>query len=75
MDDTVWLTQKQMAELFAKGRSTATEHIKNAFKERELDEASVVRNFQTTAKEATKFHIWATNVLKDHIIKACTNNK
>ena len=37
-NETVWLTQDQMAELFAKGRSTITEHIQNVFKEGELDE-------------------------------------
>lgn len=37
-NDTVWLTQEQMASLFEKGRSTVTEHIKNIFKEGELEE-------------------------------------
>ncbi|MDD2284430.1 MAG: hypothetical protein PHQ11_03410 [Paludibacter sp.] len=37
-NDTVWLTQEQMAALFDKGRSTITEHISNVFKEGELDE-------------------------------------
>ena len=41
-DETVWLTQKQMAELFEKGRSTITEHINNIFIEEELDEKSNV---------------------------------
>jgi hypothetical protein len=43
---TVWLTQDQMAELFDKGRTTITEHIQNAFKEGELDENSVCREFR-----------------------------
>lgn len=42
-DETVWLTQEQMAMLFNKGRSTITEHINNVFKEGELDEKSVCR--------------------------------
>jgi len=41
-DETVWLTQKQMAVLFEKGRSTITEHINNVFMEGELDEKSNV---------------------------------
>ena len=36
-DETVWLTQEQMAQLFGKGRTTITEHIGNIFKEGELD--------------------------------------
>ncbi|MFA5904390.1 MAG: hypothetical protein WC836_10700 [Desulfobacula sp.] len=37
-EETVWLTQTRMAELFGKGRTTITEHIRNVFKEGELDE-------------------------------------
>lgn len=43
-DETVWLTQQQMAELFGKARSTITEHINNVFKEGGLEEV-VYRNF------------------------------
>lgn len=46
--ETVWLTQDQMAELFGKGRSTITEHIQNIFKEEELDEKVVCRDFRLT---------------------------
>ena len=42
-DETVWLTQKQMAELFDKDRSVITKHINNVFKERELEEKSNVQ--------------------------------
>jgi len=49
-DETVWLTQAQMAELFGKGRSTITEHIGNIFKEGELDENLVCRNFRHTTQ-------------------------
>lgn len=49
-NETVWLTQSQMAELFGKGRSTITEHINNLFKEGELDEELVCRNFRHTTQ-------------------------
>jgi len=49
-DETVWLNQEQMAELFGKGRSTITEHIGNIFKENELDEKEVCRLFRHTTK-------------------------
>ena len=50
-NDTLWLTQKKIAELFEKGRSTITEHLKNIFNEGELDENSVCRNFRHTAED------------------------
>jgi prophage maintenance system killer protein/DNA-binding Lrp family transcriptional regulator len=49
--ETVWLTQKQMAELFGKTVPTINEHIKNVFKEGELEEESVIRNFRITAAD------------------------
>lgn len=49
-DETVWLTQAQMAEMFNKGRSTITEHIQNVFDEGELDEKVVCRNFRHTTQ-------------------------
>lgn len=48
-EETVWLTQEQMASLFGKGRSTVTEHIQNVFKEGELTENMVCRNFRLTS--------------------------
>ena len=45
-DETVWLTQDHIATLFGKGRSTVTEHIGNVFKEGELNEEVVCRNFR-----------------------------
>ena len=45
VDETVWLTQAQMAELFDKARNTVTEHIRNIFEEGELIENSVCRKF------------------------------
>ncbi|MBM9591243.1 hypothetical protein JWG41_12340 [Leptospira sp. 201903075] len=47
-DETVWLTQAQICELFQKSKSTISEHIKNVFEEGELDEKVVVRKFRTT---------------------------
>lgn len=59
-EDTLWLTQKVMAQLFNKGRSTITEHLKNIFSENELSEKSVCRDFRHTAKDGknytTKFY-------------------
>jgi hypothetical protein len=49
-DETVWLTQEQMAELFGKGRTTITEHIGNIFKEGELNEKEVCRYFRHTTR-------------------------
>lgn len=49
-DETVWLSQKQMAELFDKDRKTITEHIRNVFKEEELAENLVCRKFQHTTR-------------------------
>ena len=93
-DETVWITQKTMGELFGVVKSTISEHLSNIFKDRELNENSVVRNFRTTAADgkkyetnyynldaiisveyrvnsgkATQFRIWATNTLKEYIIK------
>ena len=48
--DTVWLTQAQMAELFGKNVRTVSEHIRNVFNERELDDSSVIWNFRITAR-------------------------
>jgi len=49
-EETVWLTQEQMATLFGKGRSTI-EHIANVFKESELDEKVVCWNFRLTTQD------------------------
>lgn len=98
-NETVWLTQDQMATLFGKGRSTVTEHISNVFKEGELEQDSVCRNFRHTAndgknyetkfynldviisvgyrvksKQGTQFRIWATQRLKEYIIKGFALN-
>jgi hypothetical protein len=53
--ETVWLTQKQMAELFGKTVPTINEHIKNVFKDGELDEETVIRNFRITASDGKSY--------------------
>lgn len=50
-DESVWLTQAMIAELFDKGRTTITEHLKNIFESEELDENSVCREFRHTAND------------------------
>lgn len=101
-EETVWLTQDQMAMLFGKGRSTITEHIRNVFEENELDESSTCRKFRLVRQEGartverdiehynldviisvgyrvkspqgTQFRIWATQRLKEYIIKGFALN-
>lgn len=98
-DETVWLTQAQICELFQKSKATISEHIKNVFEESELNEISVVRKFRTTATDGknydtnyynldviisvgyrvkspqgTQFRIWATQRLKEYIIKGFALN-
>ncbi len=53
--ETVWLTQELIAELYDKGRSTVTEHIQNLFKEHELRENSVCREFRRTASDGKEY--------------------
>lgn len=99
-NETVWLSQKQMAELFDKDVRTINEHIKNVFLERELAENSTIRKFRIIQKEGgrdvereidcynleaiisvgyrvnssrgTQFRIWATERLKEYIVKGFT---
>lgn len=98
--ETVWLTQDQMAQLFGRERSVITKHISNIFKEAELDENSVRAFFAQTAtdgkvynishynldviisvgyrvksQQGTRFRIWATQVLKDHLVTGYTINQ
>ena len=100
VDDTVWLNQAQMTDLFQRNKRTVSEHIRNVFNEEELNEKAVVRKFRTTAsdgktyqvnfynldviisvgyrvksKQGTRFRIWATSILKDHLIKGYTLNQ
>ena len=60
VDETVWLTQARMAELFGKARNTVTEHIRNVFAEGELDENSVCRKFRHTAADGKNYAEHAT---------------
>ena len=99
-NETVWLTQEQMAQLFGKSRSTITEHISNIYKEEELEQNSTRRNFRQVRMEGnrevereieyynldviisvgyrvksiqgTRFRQWATQRLKEYIVKGFT---
>ena len=98
-EETVWLTQDQMAALFGKAKSTINEHLKNICSEGELVADSVIRNFRTTAADGksydtnyynldviisvgyrvkshqgTQFRIWATQVLREYLIKGFALN-
>lgn len=55
-DETVWLTQNMIAQLFDKGRTTITEHLKNIFESEELDEKSVCREFRHTANDGKTYN-------------------
>ena len=55
-DETVWLSQSQLCELFDKSKATVSEHIKRIFEEGELIENSVVRNFRTTAQNGKLYY-------------------
>ncbi|MBE0434236.1 MAG: virulence protein RhuM/Fic/DOC family protein [Methylomicrobium sp.] len=55
--DTVWLSQAQMCELFDKNKRTISEHIRNIFKEGELQEIAVVRKFRTTASDGKTYEV------------------
>lgn len=92
--ETVWLNQQQMAELFGRERSVLTKHIRNIFKEGELDEKSNVQNlhvpgsdkpvkfynldviisvgYRVKSLQGTRFRQWATNVLREHLLKGYT---
>ena len=100
VDETVWLTQQQMAELFHTSRSNIVEHIGHIYEEGELDEVSTCRKFRQVRLEgnrqvtrelpfynldmiislgyrvksliATQFRRWATERLKEYMIKGFT---
>jgi prophage maintenance system killer protein len=99
-NETVWLTQAQMVELFQRDKRTVSEHIRNVFKEGELFEEAVVRKSRTTASDGksyrmnfynldviisvgyrvksqrgTQFRIWATTILKDHLVRGYSLNQ
>jgi len=56
-DETIWLSQALMAELFDRSKKTISEHLQNLFEEGELDEQSVVRNFRTTAADNKSYNV------------------
>ena len=99
-DETVWLTQAQIAELFETKRQAITKHLKNIFQSGELDENSVCSILELTAsdgksyktktynldaiisvgyrvnsKNATLFRRWASQVLKDYLLKGYAINQ
>lgn len=61
-DETVWLTQKQMAELFGKDRRTITRHIQNIYKDEELNENSVCSYFEHTAEDGKTYKVQYYNL-------------
>ncbi len=69
-DETLWLTQKQIAELFEKGRSTITGHLKNIFEERELDEKVICRDFRHTTSHGAIEGKTQKNSVKYYNLKA-----
>ena len=98
-DNTVWLTQADMVDLFQSSKPNISEHIKHIFEEGELTENSVVRKSRTTAADGknynttyynldvaisvgyrvkslrgTQFRIWATERLREYLIKGFTMN-
>jgi prophage maintenance system killer protein len=98
--DTVWLSQAQMAELFGRERSVITKHVRNVFRQGELDPKSVCAKFAHTAADGktyqvdafnldviisvgyrvksvqgTRFRIWATQVLREHLVRGYTVNQ
>lgn len=56
-EQTVWLNQKQLTELFGKAKGTISEHIKHVFEDNELDEEAVVRLFRTTAADGKTYEV------------------
>ena len=55
-EETIWLSQLQICELFQKSKATISEHIKNIFEEGVLQENAVVRNFRTTATDGKNYN-------------------
>lgn len=57
IDETIWLSQAQIGELFGRSKKTISEHLQNIFLEDELAESSVVRNFRTTAADGKTYDV------------------
>ncbi|MDR0895091.1 MAG: hypothetical protein LBN06_07325 [Prevotellaceae bacterium] len=55
--ESVWLTQAQLVELYQTSKANISEHIKHIFEEGELDEDSVVRKFRTTAVDGKNYNV------------------
>jgi len=56
-DETLWLSQTQICEVFGKAKSTISEHIKAIFEEEELNKEAVVRNYRTTATDGKNYDV------------------
>ncbi|MEQ1666291.1 MAG: virulence RhuM family protein [Bdellovibrionales bacterium] len=69
-DETLWLTQKSIAELFDKGRSTITEHLNTLFLTQELDEQVVCRNFRQTTSHGAIDGLTQAKEVKHYSLKA-----
>lgn len=63
-EDTVWLSQEQLVELYGSSKSNISEHIKHIFEEGELDENSTVRNFRTVASNGKTYNIMKIRVYR-----------
>jgi hypothetical protein len=61
-DETVWLSQRQMAQLFGKDRKTITRHIQNIYKDEELEEISVCSYFEHTGNDGKKYNVQFYNL-------------
>ena len=57
IDDTVWLTQAQLCELYQTSKSNVSEYIKHIFEEQELDQSSVVQKFRTTSTDGKTYNV------------------
>ena len=76
-EDTVWLTQAQIVELFQSSKANISEHIKNIYGQAELDESATVRKFRTVRQESKRgiqFRQWANKVLKEYLLKGYSVN-
>ena len=69
--ETVWLTQDQMAELFGRESSVITKHLRNVFREGELDEAAVRAKFAHTADDGKTYQVQFYNLdaINSHYVK------
>ncbi|MCL4101639.1 hypothetical protein MMG03_001218 [Fibrobacter succinogenes] len=72
-NETLWLTQKAMAELFEVGVPAISKHLKNIFEESELEEynldAIISVGYRINSSRATQFRKWASQILKEYIVK------